>query len=428
MIVIGLVVVLVALIAVSLLSPTPEPPPTLATVDTANLPHNVSQALQWARSKVLSEPTNGEAWGVFGMTLYAHQFLPAAQDCFAEAARLAPRDWRWPYFQGMILAERDPGSGIPHILHAAELAGDKPEIDMRLGEFYFAAGNLEASEKHFRRAEPHRKNVPRVLIGLARIAFQKADLQECLRLTLSAQETAPDRRDIQELLARTYHRLGETQLAAEAMSRAQALPESAFWSDSILAEAVVLRADPYFLSEQADALLAQGRIDEHLRMLDRLVQETPNDATSATRLARGLLYVRDLKTAARVLDDTLQRHPDAVEPMYLRAVVHFNQGEIARASELLNNVIKAKPDYVEAHYQLAACLRKAGRTALAEEELRTVLRQEPAFNPARIDLIEMLLESGDSQAAGELLKTAIQLEPANGRVKALMERVSNAEN
>ncbi len=409
---------------VYLLNPADAPPPKMVMIDASDLPNTVHLALERARLHVVSEPSNGEAWGNFGMALYAHQFLPAALESFAEAARLAPRDPRWPYLRGMIRSERDPAAGIDDILLAARLVGEHPEIEMRLAELYFANGQFVESEAHFRHAEPSQKNVPRIQLGLARLAFQKGDFQECLRLAAAACQAVPDRRDIQELLARTYQRLGETKLAQEALQRAQELPEAEFWSDSILAEAVAMRVDPYWLlGQQADGMLQQGRLLEHLRLLDRLVQETPDDATSATRLARGLLYARDTKTAARVLDDALQRHPGAVEPMFLRAVVHYNVGEIPEAIELLNDVVRRKPDYVEAHYQLAACLRQSGAAPQGLQEMQTVLRLEPAFNPARIDLAELLLESGESAQARAHLETALKLEPANSRAKKLLEQV-----
>ena len=425
-----LTVLILAAVAVALAAtwyltpPEATPPPALSEVDVSRLPYSVRVALDRAQREVVESPLSGDAWGQLAMTFYAHDFLPQALDCFAEAARLSPNDPRWPYLRGMIRAESDPAMGLDEIELAARIAGDQPEIETRLGELLLALGRIEESETRFRKAALKTPDQPRIQLGLARIAFQRGEWDECLRLVQAASERVPDRRDALELLARVHQRLGHGGEAAEAMNRAAALPEASPWSDSILAEAIALRSDAYFLVDQADLLFQQGKLLEHLRVLDQLVQETPDDATSAVRLARGLLYARDPVTAAKVLDDTLVRHPGAVEPTFLRAVVHFNRGEIDQAILRLREAIVAKPDYVEAHYQLAACYRQTGEDTLAMGELETVLRLEPAFVPARLDFAEMLLIAGKKQTARAEIEAALKLDAQNERAQKLLTATS----
>ena len=65
--------------------------------------------IEAARQNVLDKPCSADAWGLLGMTLLTNLFTDDADRCFVEAARLDPRDPRWPYARGLDRPETRPG-------------------------------------------------------------------------------------------------------------------------------------------------------------------------------------------------------------------------------------------------------------------------------------------------------------------------------
>src|SRR5262245_58981814 len=76
----------------------PAPPPLPAHGDPA-----VVKALSEAQQEVLNQPRSVEARAKLAMTLYANDCVHEAALVFAQAEQLDPTDYRWPYFQAVLL-------------------------------------------------------------------------------------------------------------------------------------------------------------------------------------------------------------------------------------------------------------------------------------------------------------------------------------
>ena len=97
--------------------PPPPAPPMPADIQE----QEVRDVIQAARQNVLQKPRSADAWGLLGMTLLTNLFTDDADFCFAEAARLDPRDARWPYARGLIALKRDPDHALDYLRLAADL-------------------------------------------------------------------------------------------------------------------------------------------------------------------------------------------------------------------------------------------------------------------------------------------------------------------
>jgi tetratricopeptide (TPR) repeat protein len=355
------------------------------------------------------------------MALYAHKFNADAIKCFQQAEQLDPQAPNWWYLHGMILAETDTAQGLPFVEKAALLAGNNVTIRLRLAEFLFDLRRLDDSRRQFEAARQIDQENARALLGLARIALQEKKWQESLEMAELARQNAPARRDIYELLAQLYRRLDRQSEAAASLEQLKRLQGSNIaWPDPIVAEVVLLRADTGWLNDQANQLLEQGQIEQHIRILARLVQLEPEVPTWHIRLARALLRAGSLPAAEDVIRQGLNRHPDAVELGLLGAIVANQQEKYSETVERLQKVLALKPDYPEAHYILSFAQRKLGRTTDAIESLKNVLRYEPLYAAAHKDLGELLLSAGNREEAVKHLRIAVEQDPRNVEAKRLL--------
>src|SRR5262249_56572895 len=110
--------------------PGPEPPEVeLSGVDPA-----IAAAVREARADVIAQPHSAAAWGRLGQVYRAHDFVEAANTCFARAEALDPNEPRWPYLQGATIAITDRESALPYLERAATTAAvDVPRLRLAGG-------------------------------------------------------------------------------------------------------------------------------------------------------------------------------------------------------------------------------------------------------------------------------------------------------
>lgn len=370
-----------------------------------------AQSLMLAYNSAVLTPDDGSAWGKLGMTYYANESIPEAMTCFAEAEKLQPDEPRWPYLYGMVLAESDRAAGLPAVKRAADLDPDNVDVRTRLAEFHFALNQLQESRTVFMQLRDKDPRNARVLLGLARIEFTEKNWDACRQLAEEAMKNAPPRPDIHELLSRAHSRLGN---AKEAETHANALSglqnSSVDWPDKFLNEVMALRSDPAVLMEQSEVLAAAGRLEEELRVLNRLVQVDPDNPEAFTLFARALLRAGDLPTAARVVAEGAKRHSNNAELGLMQAVTALQLGNADEAIERLQEVLKRKPDYAEAHFILGNAFVKAEKIDDAIEAFRDVLRYEPLFAPAHLGLADLLTKQGKTIEAAKHAAEAQRLQ------------------
>ena len=141
-----------------------KPAPTLPGAAPPEFPAAVTDAdvraaLTRAREQVAAEPGSGQAWGELGLTFRAHNLNAESNVCFAAAARLDPRNPRWPYLYGVINLLVAPDDALPHLRAARDLAVE-PEHQsltrLRLAEALLDRGDLDGAGALF--AEEARAN------------------------------------------------------------------------------------------------------------------------------------------------------------------------------------------------------------------------------------------------------------------------------
>src|SRR5438105_5813790 len=171
-----LFVVLVALLAVYLLQnrPTHEPP----VVDLQGVEPRVAAAIEKARASV-DRLSSAETWGRLGMVLLAHQFWEEARRCFAEAERLNRDEPRWPYFQAVVLTRENLEAAILKLRRTVELCHDEPDGPrLKLADALLVEGQAVEATEQFQQLLMRHPSHPAANLGLARLAFERGNLQE----------------------------------------------------------------------------------------------------------------------------------------------------------------------------------------------------------------------------------------------------------
>src|SRR5688572_23652755 len=179
--VLGVIVAAAAIAGGGYLISRPRPPEPPA-IDLAALDPEVAQAVRAAEDGVRSDPASADAWGELGIVLFAHSLYAESRVCFAEAERLAPTDYRWPYFQGLAYLPAEPDLAMPGLDRAVARCGQEVGPRVRRAEALLTLGRVEEAREVFEEVQRRPPGHPRAALALGQLAAQAGDWDRAVAL------------------------------------------------------------------------------------------------------------------------------------------------------------------------------------------------------------------------------------------------------
>ncbi len=405
--------------------PRNPPPPVPPTLELTGIDPDAAGAIRAARTQVEQQPRSAAAWGKLGMILFAHDFHAEALSCLAQAENLDGADPRWPYFAGMIQTSdfTNPDAASACLRQAVERAGNDVTPQLRLAEVLLAQDQSEEAERHFRRVLELHPGNPRAELGLGQVAYQRDDLRGSLPYLKRAAASAYARRTARGLLAAVYQRLGDETAAARESYQAARLPPDSAWPDPWMEQVHELQTGLHARLSRGERLFLQGETKEGLAVLQETVQKHPEADRVHLFLGRAYFRLHELPAAVRALREAVRLAPDNVEAWFLLASALYHQKNYSAAIECFRQTAQIKPDHALAHYNLAQCLLTQGERQAAIEALRAALRTMPNLAEAHATLGELLARAGRDAEAFDHLRHAVRLDPSDARAQKVLEEV-----
>jgi tetratricopeptide (TPR) repeat protein len=406
-------------------SEEPAPP----EIDPARLDPAVARALRSAREQVLQAPASAEAWGRLGMLLRGHALADTdTLACFAQAERLDPQQPRWPYFQGLTLANTDPAAAVAKFQRTVELCGDTPDAPrLLLAEMLQVLGRLDEAAEHFRRAIQKDSSNARAHLGLARVAYQRNTLSGARTHLEDALYSAQTRKAARLLLAEIEHRQGNAAAAARELDRANALPDDAPWPDPFRQEVGELHTGKQYTLAHADRLLKAGRTREALTVLRQATEDYPETDWVWLMLGRAYLDLKDPQAAEEPLRKAIGLSAEPADAQFYLGLALFFQQKYPEATESFGQATRLRPNFGMAYFNLGQCLRQQGNRRGAADAFRSAVRCKPDHLDAHIHLAEVLIQDGRPAEALAPLRDALRLDPNNAAARKLLAQVPGAE-
>jgi putative PEP-CTERM system TPR-repeat lipoprotein len=168
-------------------------------------------------------------------------------------------------------------------------------------------------------------------------------------------------------------------------------------------EAILLLADiESQLGDSADAT----------RVLEQALQRNPQAASVITQLAE--VYFRDkrytdiLTITGKLSNEQLGKRPRLLE---LRGRAQMLSGDAPAAARSFEQLVQAVPDSVQARHVYADSLLKAGERKRGQQEMQLIVEMDPDYLPARLGQVRLLAESGKR---GQALEAMAEVEKKFG--------------
>ena len=371
----------------------PPPKPALVPVhwpDLSELESDVREQIKSQQNALAgavkkasaTEAELSEAYGLMGQTYHAYALATPARECYINAGRLSPADFRWLY----LLAKLDQQAGdVVEAIRRFQAAGLlQPQfvaVPVNLGNIYLELNRLEDAKTSFIKALEIQKGSAAAYYGLGQVALSKRAYAEAVDYFQKALALAPDANRIHYSLAMAYRGLGD--------------------------------------SEKARMHLAQqGTVG--VRVADPLIDGLQEFVHGVrVHLIRGKLAFEAKRYAEAVAEfrSAVAAKPDSV-PAHVNLGAALTQtGDLKGAVEEFEATLRLDPQNTTAHYNLAVLLVREDKSQLAIAHLQAVSNIDPNDFAARFLLVEQLLKLHDGTKA---LKLAQSLYEATGSLDHAM--------
>ena len=333
----------------------------VAGVDAAEPELAAYLAEQVASAQAL--PASAAMRGRLAMAYHANGFITAAAQTYAQAARLEPAEFRWPYLRALLLAESgDHDTALASVQRA--LAIDPAYVPAWLwqGSWLLDAGSATAASAAYERGlrltdDPVVKAA--ATVGLARVRLRAGEADAALQL-LRPLTTQFDHPYVWQLLAQAHRRVGDEEAARQAATRGRH-PTALGWPDEhreALAEFV--RGFSGRLS-QAETLLNQGRPAAALAILEPLREQHGDDRVLMNNLAAAYGMSNSPDAVLAVLSQAIERQPNYYLFHYNIAATYAELDDVAKALGHLDEALRLSPGFLPAHEEKVALLVGEGR-------------------------------------------------------------------
>jgi tetratricopeptide (TPR) repeat protein len=341
-----------------------------------------------------------------------------------------------------LLGEIELRSSTPADARATFQALDKQETSARASfgaaRAAFAAGNLDeatvAAKLTLVRSPRHvGAKILLARVGARSRATEPFSMTELQTLLKTPDAASPEELVAAETLLGDIH-LGRSQLALAEAAYTRALKiepraapalrglgeaqfRSGRFSEAVARFEASLQADPTDLGAQigvAKSKLSLERIEDALKLLQKLAQTAPKSARVAYWLGRALEASGDKDRASatyRVAIEGATPAPELVDVYVALAILQNERGQPEQAQKTLSDARKKLPESAALHRALGELALLQSRYPDAVQEFRRALELDAEDLAARFQLGVALRRNRNYPAAGEVFDQVAKVDP-----------------
>lgn len=392
----------------------PGSPAAIPEVAVESLHPNVASAIQAAQQAVRDQPYSGTAWGELGMVLLAHEFREPARLCLTEAERLAPQDFRWPYFHGYSMEDTDFQQALTDYEKARQLRPDYVPLLLREALIDMRLGNLEACQKMLVQAVEQDPGNPNVLVITGQYSLLAGDrerAEDCFQRAAQIPKWLPTPAYL-ELVKLTAQR-GDFQAAYRYQQQLAGYPEVARMEiqDSVLGELRKYEGLSKELAEQADFALARGDLATAVTSYEAFLKQRPDLSTAHSNLAWAYFLSGRTQDAIQRYEYVLKQFGPVIPAYFGLAKIYEKSGDLERSNQYLEEILKRKPDDEQAWFMRGLLQERNNQADQAIVSYRAATEADPTFPQAHLALGVALLHQKRFDESRIHLEQAAQLVP-----------------
>lgn len=408
-------------------------------------------------AKAQAAPGEAEAQVRLGLVYAAHRLWPEARTCFANAARLNPKQPLAPYHEAVALAEMgEYDAALAELTQITRDFSTFAPAHHRRGTLLLDKGDHVEAAAAFEKLIKLAPDAASGYAGLGEAKLQARQHAEAVPFLEKAAEKNRTDRMIQFLLGTAYLRSGRTVEAQEhlargagaqrafmadawsaeqeshgmtianQMDRALALQESKQPEEGarVLENALKWHPDSYpVMNNLAIMYISMNQYDRARDVLMRAVEKDANRFETFLNLAVARAALQDLDGALEAANRAAALWPKVGQTHLIRANLLKSMGREQEALTAFEEALKYDAENLSIHAGLASLYYKSGRLAEAKEHFGALLRGDPTNLGACVRLCDICIRLGELEEAGAALAKAQRLNPEHHDVLTMLQRL-----
>jgi tetratricopeptide (TPR) repeat protein len=336
-----------------------------------------------------SDATLSEAYGAAGQTFHAYSFNSPARECYVNASRLAPKDFRWLY----LIAKLDQQDGrideaIKNYAAVQTLNPSYVAAWINLGNILLEANRLSDARKHFTAVLEIDANSPAAHYGLGQVALSERKYAEAVRYFERTLAIVSAATRVHYSLAMAYRGLGEVE-KAKAHLRLQGTVGVRVADPLVDQLQEIVQGERLHLIRGRTAMDAK-RYAEAAEEFRKAVATRPESVAGRVNLGAALNLLGDQAGALEQFETAVRIAPENANAHFNLAVLLVSQNRHLDAIPHLKSVIATNPRDLSARSLLAQVYLRTGKDDMALEEFTQILEADPANEQALLSQAQLL--------------------------------------
>jgi tetratricopeptide (TPR) repeat protein len=409
-----------------------KPPATGDDLEVPNerVRQQILERRRWLRAVLESgkatRKQQAEGWGELGNLYHAYDLLDLAEAGYREAEKLAPEDFRWPYYLGQLYRTRnDAARSLAGFTRAVEKKGDDVAAQVRLGEVLFDQQRMDEAKRHLELALTLDSKCAAAHFTLGLIANAAGDRAGAARHFEAALALQPDASAVRNPLGLAYRDLGRLDEARAQL--AQAGKTEVALDDPLMAKVWELADGLVQALARGDKAAQAGDLKEATAAYRAAVAADPLYSLPRVRLALALLHGGEMAGGAAAareqLEIALRLSPGDPDARSALGYVLLEEGKPAEAARELRAGLAARPDDTAARFNLARALLDAGQGAAAAEEYGRLAERAPQNPLLWLGKASGSLAAGRCAEARGAIEAGLAALPQDGLLSQALARL-----
>jgi len=349
-----------------------------------------------------------EAFGKTGQLYFLYELYEAAQACFINARTLAPRDFRWYYYVGVIYTRQgDATKAIESLEQAIPLRPQSIPTHIRLGLLELDQGDAEAAEKHFLAVMEINSEIAAAYHGLGMVALRRGDPETAIEHLDRALDLQPGATTIHQQLGMAYRELGDLDKARYHLQLNE--HDLVMFPDPLVFQLAGMIQGGRFFIKMGNEALEEGRLGEAIEAFREAVARDPEEKLAQYNLGQALLQAGQLDEAIQHLERAIEIDPDFRDAHFNLGAALNEKGSFEAAATYFQRAHEIDPQDRQARLQWAMAMGRAGRAREAVDQLQALRTENPDDAGILLSLAAILGPVGQVEAARTELERALTL-------------------
>ena len=368
----------------------------------------VREQIETAYKDTAAHPTQAEASGRLGMILQTYGLDQEAISYYQHAAELAPNDFRWTYYLGVIEADQGHCDRASSNLRLAlRMRGDYVPAKLKLANCLLASAEWDASQELYSEVVKQDADNADAYYGLGRIRASRRDYRGAAEAYEKALVLVPDFGAAHYALALAYRAMGESQKAEEELrlfeSNKTGVPPA---NDPLLAEVRALNRSALFQVQMGIDLERKGKLEESVAAHEKALEIDNHLVQAHINLIKLYAELGQSEKAEEHYRTAIQLDPGSAQAYYNYGVLLLSAEKYQPAEDAFRKAIDINPYDADAHNNLGYLLERKGSSSEASGEYQKAIDNKPGDRLAHFNLGRVLVnQKRYREGISELEKT-----------------------